>query len=299
MRKKCQDELVRASQSGPVKADTLESYQQRMARVLAYIEGNLDEPLSLQDLASVACFSSYHFHRVFRGIVGESVKEHVRRLRLERAARQLLAGDSTVLALALNAGYEAPESFTRAFEAMFGLAPSAFRKNGGRMDAVPKAQRPALPLVEAAIKRLEPFRVAYVRHIGPYSECGEAWAKLMMWAGPRGLLASNMLRLGIVHDDPEITPPDRVRYDAALVVPASAAGSGEVAIQDLAGGECAVAVHRGPYERLNETYAALCGQWLPANGREARNAPPLEFYRVSFEQARPEEFLTDIWLPLV
>ena len=120
---------MRTSYSGSVKTDTLESYHERLARVLAHIEGHLDEPLPLDDLAAVACFSPYHFHRVFRGMVGESVKEHVRRLRLERDARRLLSGDSTVLALALDAGYETPESFTRAFDALFGLAPSTISKH--------------------------------------------------------------------------------------------------------------------------------------------------------------------------
>lgn len=289
---------MRTSYSDHVKTDTLESYQERMARVLAHIEGHLDEPLPLEGLAAVACFSPYHFHRVFRGMVGESVKEHVRRLRLERAARRLLSGDSTVLELALDAGYETPESFTRAFDALFGLAPSVFRKNGGKMDAESKMQKAALPAVEVAVRRLQSLRVAYARHIGPYNEVGEAWSKLMMWAGPKGLLGPNMVRLGISHDDPEITPPERLRYDAALVVPDAVTGSGEVAIQEIGGGEYAVAMHRGPYDRLGETYAALCGQWLPASGREARNAPPLEFYRKSFGEAPPEEFLTEIFVPL-
>ena len=290
---------MRTSYSVPVKADTLESYHERMARVLAHIEAHLDEPLALEDLAEIACFSPYHFHRVFRGMVGESVKEHVRRLRLERAARRLLRDDSTVLALALDAGYETPESFTRAFDALFGLAPSAFRRNGGKMDAESKLEKAALPAVEVAVKRLEPLRVAYVRHIGPYQQVGEAWSKLCTWAGPKGLLGPGLVRLGISHDDPEITPPERLRYDAALVVPESVTGSGEVAIQEIPGGDYAVAIHRGPYERLGQTYAALCGMWLPASGREVRDAPPIEFYRIAFGEAPPEEFLTEICVPLV
>jgi AraC family transcriptional regulator len=281
-----------------VKTGTLESYQEQIARVLAHIDAHLDEPLPLEELAAVACFSPYHFHRVFRGMVGESVKEHVRRLRLEGAARQLLSGDATVLDLALNSGYETPESFSRAFRAMFGMAPSAFRENGGKADAAAKWQPAGLPAVQVAVKRIDPLRVAYVRHIGPYDQCGAAWRTLMMWAGPRGLLGPDTVRLGISHDDPDITPAARLRYDAALVVPGSAVGTGEVAIQETAGGAYAVAIHRGPYERLSGTYAALCGQWLPASAREARNLPPLEFYRTSFEQAPPEEFITEICVPV-
>jgi AraC family transcriptional regulator len=167
------------------------------------------------------------------------------------------------------------------------------------MDAISKMEKAALPAVEVAVKRLEPMRVAYVRHVGPYDQVGAAWGKLMMWAGPKGLLGPHTVSLGISHDDPEITPPDRLRYDAAIVVPPSTAGAGEVAIQELPGGEYAVAIHRGPYDRLSQTYAALFGQWFPASGREASNAPPLEFYRVCAGQAPPEEFVTEICVGLV
>ena len=167
------------------------------------------------------------------------------------------------------------------------------------MDAESKLEKAALPAVEVAVKRLEPLRVAYVRHIGPYQQVGEAWSKLCTWAGPKGLLGPGLVRLGISHDDPEITPPERLRYDAALVVPESVTGSGEVAIQEIPGGDYAVAIHRGPYERLGQTYAALCGMWLPASGREVRDAPPIEFYRIAFGEAPPEEFLTEICVPLV
>ena len=91
-----------------------------MGRVLVHIQSHLDEPMPLDQLAEVASFSPWHFHRIFRGMVGESVKEHVRRLRLERAAQQLRDTNRAVVDIALEAGYETHESFTRAFAAMFG-----------------------------------------------------------------------------------------------------------------------------------------------------------------------------------
>jgi AraC family transcriptional regulator len=73
--------------------------------VLVHIQQHLDEPLRLDELAAIACFSSFHFHRIFRGMVGESVKEYIRRLRLERAASQLRVGKEPVTQIALDAGY--------------------------------------------------------------------------------------------------------------------------------------------------------------------------------------------------
>src|SRR5436190_9441013 len=110
-----------------MRADTEQTYKQRVLRVLVHIQQHLDDALDLDELATVAHFSPYHFHRVFRGMVGESVMEHVRRLRLERAAHRLKFGDQPVTRIAFDAGYETHEAFTRAFGAMFGESPSQFR----------------------------------------------------------------------------------------------------------------------------------------------------------------------------
>src|SRR5262245_60251655 len=111
-----------------MRADTEHAYKERILRVLVHIQEHLDEALPLEALARVACFSPHHFHRIFGAMVGESVKEHVRRLRLERAAYRLQFSDQPVTGIALDAGYETHESFIRAFRAMFGTSPSGFRK---------------------------------------------------------------------------------------------------------------------------------------------------------------------------
>src|SRR5580704_17212537 len=107
-----------------MRTETEQSYKQRILRVLIHIQNHLDEAMSLEDLAGIAHFSPFHFHRIFRGMVGESVKEHIRRLRLERAAHRLKFTDLPVTRIAFEAGYETHEAFTRAFGSMFGLAPS-------------------------------------------------------------------------------------------------------------------------------------------------------------------------------
>jgi len=106
-----------------MKPKTLESYTERLLTVLVHIQNHLDEELSLDELAAVAHFSPYHFHRIFRGMVGESVREHLRRLRLERAALRLKHGSEPVTSVAFDAGYESHEAFTRAFAALFGVSP--------------------------------------------------------------------------------------------------------------------------------------------------------------------------------
>ena len=106
-----------------------------------------------------------------------------------------------------------------------------------------------------------------------------------------------MQTLGICHDDPEVTPAEKVRYDACLAVNDRVQPEGDIGVQEIGGGEYAVTMHRGPYEELGETYATLCGQWAPQSGRELR-APSLEFYRNSPMNTAPEDLVTDVYMPL-
>jgi AraC family transcriptional regulator len=281
-----------------MRTETGESYQERINRVLVHIQQHLDEPLPLENLAGVANFSPCHFHRIFSGMVGESVKEHLRRLRLERAAGRLRDGGDPVTDIAFDAGYQTHESFTRAFRAMFGESPSSFRENRRELRARSQPPRNRAPL-EVRTERWGLTRLVFFRHVGPYGEVGQAWQKLYAWAGRSGLLGPAAETLGIVHDDPEITPPERLRYDAALVVNERVRPAGEAGILELPPSEYAVAVHTGPYETLNDTYSRLCGEWLPASGREARSAPGLEIYRNSPCNTPPDRLVTEIYIPLV
>jgi len=266
-----------------------------MGRVLVHIQSHLDEPLPLDQLANVASFSPWHFHRIFRGMVGESVKEHVRRLRLERAAQRLKTTDRPVLEIALEAGYETHESFTRAFAAMFESSPSDFRVGAQARRVAPV--EPGSPL-NVTVRRIGPLRVAFVRHVGHFDQVGSAWQKLMMWAGRKGLLGPGVRMLGIIQDDPEITMPERLRYDAALLVKEDVQASGEVGVQEVGSGEYAVSTHVGPYSTLGQTYMRVCGEWLPESGRELADFPAIEFYLNSPMTTAPEQLRTEICLPL-
>jgi len=297
-----------------MRESTVEDYQQRLLRVLLHIQNHLDASLALDELADVAHFSPFHFHRIFRGMIGESVKEHVRRLRLERAAHRLRFTVQPVTEIAFDAGYQQHEAFTRAFRAMFEQSPAEFRKTHravaygpapsgvhyqaeGELDSFRSLQRNDAPLA-VRVQMLSPMRVAFLRHVGPYEQIGETWGRLMAWAGMRGLFSSAFRTLGIVHDDPEITPPDRLRYDAAIVVAGEVAAEKDIGIQLLEACKYAVATHRGPYQEISDTYAQVCGEWLPGSGRELLSAPALEMYRNSPTNTRPEDLLTDIYLPL-
>jgi len=273
-----------------MKPSTEHDYHERIVRTLVYIQQHLDDDLTLESLAAVAAFSNFHFHRIFRALTGEAPHEHVRRLRLERAARNLKQSAEPVIETAFAAGFETHESFTRSFRDMFGTSPSAYRgAHTGDAD---------IPPVEVTVKELPPMRIVFLRHVGPYSAVGATWGRLMAWAGMRGLLGPGMKLIGIVHDDPDVTPPDKVRYDAAVTVNRPIQPEGEFGVMELAGGAYAVITHKGPYEELGKTYQQIYGGWLPTSGRQLRDVPAFEQYLNSPQNTKPEDLLTLIHVPV-
>ena len=120
--------------------DSRAEYVARVNRVIDHVEGNLDRRLSLAELAEVANFSPYHFHRIFSALVGETIGQFVQRVRLERAAAALLGDpEKSVTAVALDCGFSSPSTFARAFKEAFGV--SATRWRAGDHDKIREAKR--------------------------------------------------------------------------------------------------------------------------------------------------------------
>lgn len=299
-----------------MKTETVQDYKARILRVLLHIQHHLDDAVSLEELAEIAHFSPYHFHRVFCGMVGETVMEHLRRLRIERAALQLIHGNQSVATIAFQAGYETHDAFIRAFRNAFDETPSSFRKSkrsllsqmapseihyqpeGDLNDFTPINSGDSR--MEVQVKQLQPLRVAFIRNIGPYQtiDSSRVWERLCQWAGPRGLLNDKTIYIGISHDDPKITPPDKIRYDACITVGAEVKTEGEIGIQEVSGGLYAVTTHQGPFESLDNYYYYLCGQWAPANGYELRSVPSFEIYHPKDKNSKIEEMLIEIHVPI-
>src|ERR1700733_4870679 len=102
-------------------------YQHQLSKVIEFIGKHLDEELTLTQLSDIACFSKYHFHRLFTAYTGLSLQQYIRWLRLKRAAHQLIIDkDKTIIEIAINAGFESHEAFTRAFKQICGESPSEF-----------------------------------------------------------------------------------------------------------------------------------------------------------------------------
>jgi AraC family transcriptional regulator len=152
--------------------------------------------------------------------------------------------------------------------------------------------------MEVRFEKREPLRVAFVRHVGPYQDCGVAWGTLSAFAAQHGLSFPAAFRIGIGHDNPDVTPSGKLRYDACLTVNDEFQAIGAVGVQELPGGQYAILTLKGPHSGLPEAYRWLFYDWLPSSGRELRSAPCFEVYVSDPASTAPEERIKEdcLWL---
>ncbi|HOX60305.1 MAG TPA: AraC family transcriptional regulator [Verrucomicrobiota bacterium] len=284
------------------RTDTVRDHQERINKVLLHLQENPGAPLSVEQLARIACFSPFHFHRLFVAYVGEPLSAHVRRLRLERAALLLRNSRASVTEVALESGYETSAAFNKAFQQHFHVSPTTFRQSPPiNFPAAVKPKpgiRASIHMKPRIVNRSEKQAV-FVRRTGAYKESASAaWEAVCGFAYPRGLVQADREFIGISHDDPQITSADKLRYDACITVSQPVKPEGEVGVQKVAGGRYAVFLHEGPYENLIRTYQVIFGEWLPSSGQELRDVPSFELYLNTPQDTRPENLKTEIYIPL-
>ncbi len=105
------------------------NYNKKIETSIKYIENNLGEKISLEDLAKQTFLSKYHYHRVFHAIVGETVMEYVRKRRLTEASKELIESNTKIVDIALKYQFSSQEAFSRAFKRMFKVSPGEFRRS--------------------------------------------------------------------------------------------------------------------------------------------------------------------------
>lgn len=313
-------------------------YVGRINRVMDYVEANLDGDLSLGALARVANFSEFHFHRIFKGVVGETLNQFIQRRRVEKAAGYLIGNPSkAVTEIAFDCGFSGSAAFARAFREAFGVSASEFRRAGGAVGskigktngserATEDKERKDLGAfaymmdlttgnqswrcsmsnareVRIEVRELPEMPIAYVRHIGPYK--GDAalferlFGRLCGWAGPRGLIRPPQTQfLCVYYDDPSVTEEERLRVDVAMTVPRGTPVDGEIGANVIPAGKYAV----GRFELLSheygEAWAVIMGGWLPQSGYQCDDKPCFELYLNDPKQHPEGRCIVDICVPV-
>lgn len=273
-------------------------YEQRLRRVSAYIYDHLDEELDLDRLSDIACLSPHHWHRVYRAVHGETLATTVKRLRLHRAAGDLVQTSLSVEEIAKRTGYPNLQSFTRIFKSVFGIPPARYRREGSHTVFQSANGKGFGEMYNVTMKTIAPRELAGVSHTGSYMDIGRAFEMLGGTLQARQLYRQDMKMVGIYLDDPDLVAEDKLRSFACVTEGQHVPADEPLMRKHLEGGEYAVLRHKGPYADMHKAYQWLYGEWLPSSGREVRDTVRFEEYINNPRDAAPKELLTDIYLPV-
>ena len=300
-------------------------YISRINKTFDYIESNLENPMTLEELAEVANFSKFHFSRIFQSIVGETPFQFILRIRLQKAASLIQSNKNEgITGIAYKCGFSDISVFSRNFKNYFSISASQYRtrnlqnSNLSQQDSNCRQDNekptlyfcPELKTIKwrtnmklnksVEVKDLPKMTVAYIRHIGPYKGDDNLferiWNKLFSWAGPRDLIGGKDFKsLVIYHDDPNVTIEDKLRMSVCITVPPETKVDGEIGKMEIEAAKYVVARFELTAQDFQQAWDWVYGQWLPSSGYQPDDKPCFEMYP---EEPKDGKFTVEICVPI-
>lgn len=280
-------------------------YQSRINMVLEYIDENFAEQMDIDKLSKVACFSPFHFHRIFKGIVGESIISYLRRIRLERAAILLnIHKNKAILDIAIECGFSGAAVFNRCFISYFGISPSSFRNNdclkAKHVENENKNKKYInLNEVNIRIENTKGMNVIFLKCFKGYENyIFKVFETLWEYAFQNGLVNKHTQAIGIPYDSSVITKSNQCRFDACLTIETPIQTTGEIGCKYIEGGTYLVASSVGDTQHIINIYDYLYGQWLPNSKYLPANRPMYHIMKPLNNQSVITQFDFQIYIPL-
>ncbi|WP_424889611.1 AraC family transcriptional regulator [Streptomyces sp. XH2] len=285
----------------------------RLNEALEHVESHLDRQIDVAGLARIAMTSEYHFRRLFSALAGMPLSEYVRRRRLTVAGAEVLAGERTLLEIAVRYGYGSGEAFARAFRAVHGVGPGEARRNGASLHAQPRisfrlvvegsssmqyrvvekaefrvvGKKVRAPLIHEGVN---PVIAEFIRGIG--QETIRRISELSDQQ-PEGIVA--------VSDGLDPSRAEGTEFDYYHgVVTGSAAVPEDLDALTVPAGAWAVFENSGPFPKaLQYLWRDVFTQWFPSNPYRSRPGP--EILRVRFTEGTADaeaQADAELWIPV-
>ncbi len=270
------------------------AYYEAVNRALEYVNNNLAGKIPLKKLAEVACVSDFHFHRIFRAVMGEAPGEYIQRLRLEKAAFMLSNRRETLPEITFACGYETQQAFSRAFRSYFGMSPAAYRRTP--VEVRFSIDESVNLGIEPEIRVRENFDVCGIRAENPLKNPHafiDAWNKMKRIT--QILPPRDYEYILLNQDCSTVTQPEHYNIYACV---APAVNSRKVVRFRIDGGTFAVFTHRGSHKELGKLYCHIYRWWIPYSGYSLRESRYFEKFFHSPSGTAADELLTEIWIPV-
>lgn len=280
---------------------------ERIFNIINYIEKNMYEPINIHDIASASNYSTYHFCRIFRSLVGDSPKEYLRKRRLTIAAERLAKGESSILNIALDCQFESHASFTRSFKQLFKLTPEQYREKSDPFRLIYKDQfsphmlhhlQNRLAMEPEIITRSEIKVVGVARH---YQE--EDLDIETLWSAFRPNVAQIVNRVGgdafgIYEEYQESEANVGFSYICSVEVTDFDNVPAGMIARTIPEHLYAVFQHKGAISFLPDTLKYIWGSWLPKSNYDYVEKPDFELYSPE-TQAEDAEKILFLYIPVI
>ncbi|MTI94698.1 MAG: AraC family transcriptional regulator [Firmicutes bacterium] len=263
-------------------------YLNRVQLAIDFIEANITEPLTFQAVARQVALSPYHFHRLFRALVGETVTDYIRKRQLSAAAQELLSGRRRILDIAVDYQFGSQAAFTRAFKRVYNTTPHAYRRQGQahilleRKVLTPQVltHRAGQITLEPRIVQLAGFSVTGMEYRGRNTnqEIPALWSEFAKRANDIPGRIDHRVTLGVCEILIPFTESSVFTYLTAVKVEEDSPVPTGMRKIYIPAQSYAVFTHTGSPELLGHTYEYIHGAWLLKSGYELVEAHDFEWY---------------------
>ncbi len=281
--------------------DWVESLQ----RAVDYIEENLEERMTIEQIAKQANASAYHFQRTFSILTNMSIGEYIRGRRLTKAAHELVSTETKIIDIALKFGYDTPEAFSKAFRRQHGIAPSEARKNLGSLKSYNRL------LIQVSLKGVEPmkykiierpgFKVAGIKRNFSTDNGDNLKGIPEMWRNALSDGTDDLLFRMSDGQDKKIfgvcVAQDKGSMDYWIAAETTEVAPEKLETMEIPASTWGVFEVHGPMpDAMQDTWKKIISEWFPSNAYEHAGTPELEVYPPE-DAYRPESY-SEIWIPL-
>jgi len=297
------------------------TYINSVNKALQFIDTHLDTNLSLETISKVACFSPYHFHRIFKTITKETLNSYISRKRIEKVASVLIhQPEVTITELSLLFGFNSNSSLTRAFRKFYHISPSDFRKqNNSRFSKIGKIEskngqeqvvfeeyicsinhlKNWIKMNAAVeIREIAKLELAYTTSIG-VKNITSAYDTLVKWATPLGLLDNPDTKMvTIYHDSFKTTDPKKVRLSACISLPQPIKVSGNIGRTSIENGKFIVGSFVIGLSEFEKAWNSLF-VWMDENGYKKADKEVFEIYHNDYRVHPEKKCIVDYYIPIL
>lgn len=276
---------------------------ERLNKAISYIEEHLDDEISYDELAHIACCSAYHFQRMFAYMAGVPLSEYIRRRRMSLAAVDLQGGKEKIIDIAMKYGYSSPTAFNRAFQGVHGIAPSMAKKAGVSMKSYsPISFKITVKGVEELNYRIEvkeSFRIVGISYALDKEIEKNLTAVPQLWQNAainstleKIIPLMNHQPMGVLGIS---TCNDKEEWRYFIAVASSI--DIDNSLDEYVVPACTWAIFSGVGTGLSiqELQQRVVTEWLPTSGFEFADAPDIEVYLNS----DPSNMKYEVWIPII